>query len=84
MSQLELRHLHRDVQTALELAIVSLSPSGLLDRLAAAAGLLGAIAELPEGSAPARALIPQTEKAARSALTSWHAWEQEHLPKATA
>ena len=49
---LDLTHLRRETRTALELAVVALAPSELIDRLAKSAGLLEAIAELPTDSAP--------------------------------
>lgn len=84
MSDLAIRHLHRELQTALELAIVALAPRPLVDGLGLAAGLLGAIVELPAGSAPVVALVPRVSDAAKRAMADWHAWEKEHLPKATA
>ena len=41
-SGLSLSHLRRETRTALELAVVALAPSELLERLAASAGLLEA------------------------------------------
>jgi hypothetical protein len=83
-TQLEVRHLRRDVKTALELAIVALAPGELIDRLASAAGLLEAVSELPIDSPPAIALIPRgVEQAARS-LQDWDAWKKKHEPRPTA
>ena len=83
-SQLDLRHLRREARTALELAIVSLAPSDLIQRLAAAAGLLEAIAELPVDSAPALAMAPKAAADAYSALDDWREYEKRHVHKALA
>jgi len=80
-SSLDLSHLRRDVRTALELAVVALAPSDLVDRLAACAGLLEALVELPTNSAPVLALVPSLGKRTRSALEDWEKWEREHLEK---
>ena len=82
--QMELRHLGRDVKTALELAIVALGPSELVDRLAMAAGLLDAIAELPLDSPAVAALVPGLEARARTALDDWNRWREGHLRKISA
>ena len=78
---LDLSHLRRDSRTALELAVVAMAPSDLVDRLAAAAGLLEALAELPTDSAPVMAIVPRVSTRARSALDDWQKWQQEHLEK---
>ena len=44
---LELRHLGRDVKTALELGIVAMAPTEVVENLALAAGFLSALEELP-------------------------------------
>lgn len=82
--EMELRHLGREVKTALEMAIVALAPSDLVDRLALAAGLLDALGDLPGDAAPARALAPKTTERARRALVDWQKWEQHNLKKASA
>jgi hypothetical protein len=51
-TQLDLSHLRRETRTALELAVVAPAPTALVDRLAWAAGLLEAIAELPADAPP--------------------------------
>lgn len=51
-TRMDLSHLRRESRTALELAIVELAPSDLIDRLAVVAGLLEALVELPADSAP--------------------------------
>jgi len=83
-TELELRHLRREVKTALELALVALAPSELIDRLGVAAGLLDAVNDLPSDSAPVAALIPSLVDRARSALGVWREWEDKHVQKAFA
>jgi hypothetical protein len=78
---LDLSHLRREARTALELAIVALAPSELVDRLAAVAGLLEALVELPTDSAPVSALVPTVAARAKRALGDWQKWQQEHLEK---
>jgi hypothetical protein len=78
-SSLDLSHLRRDVWTALELAVVSLAPTDLVDRLAAVAGLLEALAELPKDSAPVLALVPRLGTRTRDALEEWQKWRRDHL-----
>lgn len=82
--QMELRHLGREVKTALELAIVALGPSELVDRLALAAGLLDALDELPLDSPAVAALVPGVGSRARAALTDWSRWQEDHLRKISA
>ncbi len=77
----ELRHLRREVRTALELAIVALAPTELVERLATAAGYLEAVSELPQGSAPATALIPALEARSRASLEEWRKWQKTDLEK---
>jgi hypothetical protein len=81
---MEIRHLCREVKTALELAITALVPADLVDRLAMSAGLLEAIAELPLDSPPVVSLLPKTVLRARRALDEWQKWQDKHLPKASA
>jgi hypothetical protein len=83
-ARLELRHLRREIKTALELAIVALAPADLLDPLATAAGLLEAVCELPADSAPAIALTPKLLERARRSLDEWRRWEQQHVHKGLA
>jgi hypothetical protein len=80
-TSLDLSHLRRETRTALELAVVALAPSDLIERLASAAGLLEAITELPSNSAPVLTLAPQLSKRAKSVLEDWKVWEMEHLSK---
>ena len=76
---LDLTHLRRETRTALELAVVALAPSELVDRLATVAGLLEALVELPTNSAPVVALVPRVVTLANSALDDWNKWQQQHL-----
>jgi hypothetical protein len=78
-SKMDLRHLRRESRTALELAIVAMAPSELVDRLAVAAGLLEALVELPTDSSPVIAIVPGVATRARSALEDWQRWHHEHL-----
>lgn len=78
--QIELVHLRREIRTALELAIVALAPEDLVERLAAGAGILETIAELPLDAAPIAALAPRTIRRAKEALDAWHRWQREHTP----
>jgi hypothetical protein len=81
---LDLSHLRRESRTALELAVVAMAPSEMTDRLAAVAGLLEAIVELPPNSPPVLAMVPQLVKRARAALDEWKRWQEVHLAKAKA
>ena len=78
---LDLNHLRRDARTAVELAIVALAPSDIVDGLAVAAGLLEAVAELPTDSPPVTVLVPKIIHRSRAALDSWSKWQGEHLQK---
>jgi hypothetical protein len=73
-STMDLRHLRREARTALELAIVELGPSDLIESLATATGMLEALSELPADSAPSLALGPPTIERARTALERWRDW----------
>jgi hypothetical protein len=81
---LDFSHLRRETRTALELAIVSLAPSGLIDRLASVAGLLEALGELPPSSAPVLALSARLAKRSHGALEEWQKWQAHHLAKVKA
>ena len=80
-SQMDLSHLRRESRTALELAVVAMAPSDLVDRLATAAGLLEALVGLPTDSAPVVAIVPRVATRARSALEDWQKWHDEHLER---
>lgn len=71
---MDLRHLRREARTALELAIVELAPSELIESLATVTGMLEALSELPADSAPSMALGPPTVERARAALERWREW----------
>ena len=73
-TRMDLTHLRREARTALELALVELAPTDLIERLAVVSGLLEALAELPPDSSPALALGPSTTTRARTALTDWQSW----------
>jgi hypothetical protein len=77
-AQLDLSHLRRETRTALELAVVSLAPTSLIDQLASAAGLLEALVELPPDSAPVVALVPRVVKRSQAALEKWRRWRTAH------
>ncbi len=72
---LRANHLRREVKTALELAVASMSPTELVDRLAVAAGLLEALCEFPPDAAPVIATTPRAVAIADEALAAWRAWE---------
>ena len=80
-SQMDLSHLRRESRTALELAVVAMAPSELVDRLATSAGLLEALAELPKDSTPVIAIVPRVVTRTRSNLEDWQKWHHEHLEK---
>jgi hypothetical protein len=75
-TRMDLSHLRRESRSALELAIIELAPSDLIDRLAVVTGLLEALAELPTDSAPALALGPASAARARAALKAWQVWSE--------
>lgn len=77
-SQLDLNHIRREIRTALELSVVALAPSELIDRLATAAGLFEALIELPANSPPVIALVPPLIRRAKSALSDWQSWQAAH------
>jgi hypothetical protein len=79
--QPKLTHLRRDARTALELAVIALAPAALVARLAASAGLLEALAELPTDSPPVVALVPRVVTRAQRALEDWQKWHQAYLDK---
>jgi hypothetical protein len=73
-TRLDLNHLRREARTALELAILELAPTDMIERLALVTGLLEALDELPANSAPAIALGPSSADRARVALKLWRDW----------
>lgn len=84
VTQMDINHLRREARTALELAIVALAPTDSVDRLAAVAGIIEAMSELPADCPPAVTLLPNTAARAKSALEDWHQWEKKHLPRGQA
>ncbi len=68
-------HVRREVKTALELALASMGPSEMVDRLALAAGMLEALAEFPPDAAPVMATTTRALTIADDALRAWHSWE---------
>jgi hypothetical protein len=78
-SSLTLGDLRRETKTALDLALIALAPSALLERLATSAGMLEALMELPANSPPALALMPGLLDKAQAALDEWHQWQQDNL-----
>jgi len=81
---LDLSHLRREARTALELAVAAMAPSEIIDGLAASAGLLEAIGELPPNSPPVLGLVPRLVKRSRVALDEWQRWHEVHLAKVKA
>ncbi len=82
--QMELRHLAREVKTALELALAAPAPSDLVDRLAIGAGLLDAITDMALDETAASPIVSRTVERATEALAAWLRWRADHPPKATA
>lgn len=74
--QTEIRHLLRSVKTSLELAIVALAPSDLLNRLGRVAGLLEALSQLPPDAGPAQALTPGLIADGLAAVDAWDKWHR--------
>ena len=80
--QTEIRHLLRTVKTSLELAIVALAPSDLLNRLGRVAGLLDAVSQLPTEEGPARALTAGLIADGLAAVDAWTKWHRARTPAA--
>ena len=83
-TQMELRHLAREVKTDLELAIAAFAPDDLVDRLAVAVGLLEAITDMALDDAATIPLVARTVERANQAVAAWNRWRDDHPPKATA
>jgi len=83
-TQLDLSHLRRETRTALELAIVALAAPDLIDRLAAVAGLLESLVELPADAPPVVALVPKVVKRSRAVLADWDRWQRQSVRKGKA
>src|SRR5262249_50066764 len=75
-SAMQLRHLHRDVSNALELALVALAPNSMIEALAAAAGLLNALQELPLESDSLQVWAKEAASRAERTLSEWRSWER--------
>jgi hypothetical protein len=80
--QTEIRHLLRNVKTALELAIVAHAPADLLNRLGRVAGLLDAISQLPSEEGPAHALTAGLLADGLEAVDAWDKWHRSRAPAA--
>ena len=80
-TQKELAQLRHEARAALDLAVVALAPSPLIERLALAVGLLESLGELPADSPPVLALVPKTIAGSRSSLDDWRSWHKQHLEK---
>ena len=80
-TQKELAQLRREARAALDLAVVALAPSQLVDRLALALGLLESLGELPADSPPVLALVPKTITRSKSSLDDWRVWHKQYLGK---
>lgn len=80
--QTEIRHVLRSVKTSLELAIVALAPSDLLNRLGRVAGLLEAVSQLPTDEGPAQALTPGLIADGVAAVDAWNKWHRARTPAA--
>jgi hypothetical protein len=77
--ELELVHVRRDVRTSLELGLAAGAPSGIIEPLAAVAGLLEALEELQHRAPTVAAMRPELLQRARSALAVWNAWNVQGL-----
>jgi hypothetical protein len=76
----ERRHLRREVRTALELAIVALAPTAIVEQLAIAAGLLEALEELPADTLPVQDVADSIVGRAVDALERWNGWRPNRIP----
>ena len=83
-NNMEVRHLGREAKTALEIAIVTLAPSELVERLALVAGLLEALGEIPSDSPPVTTLVSKTLLRAQRVLEEWRKWEQANVKHVSA
>ncbi len=80
-TQKELAQLRQEARVALDLAVVALAPSQLIERLALSVGLLESLGELPTDSPPVVALVPKTIARSKSSLDDWRTWRKQHLEK---
>jgi hypothetical protein len=74
---MRLRHLAREVATALELALVARAPSNLIERLASTTGLLVALEELPLDTEALRIWATETVSRAQRSLSDWRSWDEK-------
>ena len=72
---MQLTHLHREVNTALELALAQIAPTEIIEPLAVTAGLLDAFASLDVDDLTAHPLLGPTTDRAKLALAAWHRWQ---------
>ena len=77
----DLAHLRQEARVALDLAVVALAPSQLIERLATAVGLLESLGELPADSPPVLAMVPKALAHAKGSLEDWRTWHKEHLER---
>ena len=77
-STMQLRHLAREISSAVELALVRMAPNPLIEELAAVAGLLGALQELPLDTEALRVWASQAIARAAQSMERWRAWEERH------
>jgi hypothetical protein len=75
---MRLRHLAREVSTALELALVRMAPNPLIEQLASTAGLLTALEELPLDTESLKVWANQAVERSVRALAEWSSWEERH------
>jgi hypothetical protein len=77
-TQKELAKLRHEARAGLDLAVVALAPSQLIERLALAVGLLESLSELPANSPPLVALVSKTIARSTSSLDEWRSWHKQH------
>ena len=75
---MRLRHLTREVSTALELSLVRMAPNPLIEQLASAAGLIAALQELPLDTEALMVWANQAVERAERAIAEWSSWEERH------
>jgi len=74
---MRLRHLARELSNALELALVGRAPDPLVEKLAAATGLVVALGELPLDTDSLRVWANEAIIRSERGLVEWSAWEQD-------
>lgn len=75
---MNLRHLAREVSTALELSLVRMAPNPLIEQLSSAAGLLTALEELPLDTEALRVWADEAVTRAARGLDEWKSWQEKH------